>query len=155
MELALAPPDGAHWRSAERGATPGRGDARMTTTHSIQRDLPDDLDEPVRQAAALGNQSVKAVLLGSLALFLGAPPADGESLTPAPEALPDERLWALVYRRFTWPEGVRPSELVARRQQGALTEGEQATRALMMRMTAPRSVPCHPFITIIIIGDRR
>jgi hypothetical protein len=104
----------------------------MAATHSIRVDLPDDLYRQVREAAARSDQPVEAVLLGSLALLFGDPPNGWEQLEAGLESLPDEQLWALIYRRMTWPDGARLRELMARGQRAPLTEAEQAELASLI-----------------------
>ena len=98
----------------------------MAATHSIRVDLPAELYQQVLEAAARSDQSVETVLVGSLALLFGNPPGGWDHLEAILESLPDEQLWALVYRRLIWPEGARLRELTARGKQAPLTEMEQA-----------------------------
>jgi hypothetical protein len=104
----------------------------MAATHSIRVDLPDDLYRQVREAAARSDQPVEAVLLGSLELLFGDPPGGWDQLEASLESLPDEQLWALVYRRMAWPDGARLRELTARGQRAPLAEAEQAELASLI-----------------------
>jgi hypothetical protein len=97
----------------------------MAMTHSIRLELPGEVYEHARHAAARSDQSVEAVLVASLALLFGQPPGGWDHLAAILETLPDEQLWALVYRRLAWPLGSRLHELSARGKQGSLTEEEQ------------------------------
>src|SRR5260370_22522442 len=98
----------------------------MAATHSIRVDLPAELYQQGREAAARSDQSVETVLVGSLALLFGDPPGGWDQLEATLESLPDEQLWALVYRRLAWPEGAQLRELTAQGKQAPLTEAEQA-----------------------------
>src|SRR5579885_707593 len=98
----------------------------MAATHSIRVDLPDGLYQQMRDAAARSDQPIETVLLGSLTLLFGDPPGGWEQLESTLESLPDEQLWALVYRRMAWPEGARLRDLTARGQRAPLTEEEQS-----------------------------
>jgi hypothetical protein len=98
----------------------------MATTHSVQVDLPADLYKQIREAAARDNQTVETMLVESLALLFGAPPSGWKELAASLETLPDEELWALVYRRLAWPGGARLRELTAYGKQAPLTATEQA-----------------------------
>ena len=115
----------------------------MAGTHSIQVELPADLFEQIREAAARSDQPVESVLIDSLALLFGAPRADWDQLMETLETLPDAQLWALIYRRMTWPEGMRLRELTERGQQAPLSDDEQAEVAALIdeadRLTLLRS----------------
>jgi len=65
-------------------------------------------------------------LVGSLALLFGEPASGWDRLIATLESLPDEQLWALVYRPLTWPKSARLRDLTSLGNQGALTEPEQA-----------------------------
>ncbi|MGH2410281.1 MAG: hypothetical protein ACRDGS_07940, partial [Chloroflexota bacterium] len=111
--------------------------------HSLHVELPAELFERIREAAARGDQPLESVLVDTLALLFGAPQADWEQRTAALDTLPDAQLWAVVYRRVAWPEGARLRELTARGQQAALSDEEQAELAALIdetdRLTVLRS----------------
>jgi len=98
----------------------------MAPTHSIRVDLPADLYQQVREAAMRSDQSIEPVLVDSLALLFGDLPGSWDQLDVALESLPDEQLWAVVYRRLTWTAGARLREITVRGKQAPLTEPEQA-----------------------------
>jgi hypothetical protein len=104
----------------------------MADTHSIQVDLPVELFEQIREAAARSDQPVESVLVDSLSLLFGTPWTDWEQLMATLETLPDAQLWALVYRRMAWPAGGRLRELTARGKQAALSDEEQNELAALI-----------------------
>ncbi len=115
----------------------------MAGTHSLQVELPADLFEQIRKAAARSDQPVESVLVDTLALLFGTSRADWEGLAATLETLSDEELWALVYRRMAWPEGARVRELTARGKQATLSDAEQSELAALIdeadRLTLLRS----------------
>jgi len=104
----------------------------MAGTHSLQVELPADLFEQIREAAARSDQPMELVLVDTLAMLFGAPQADWEQRTAALETLPDAQVWAVVYRRLAWPDGVRLRELTARGRNAVLSDEEQAELAALI-----------------------
>lgn len=98
----------------------------MAATHSIRVELPDELYEHVREAATRSDQSVETVLVGTLTLLFGDLPGGWDHLEATLDSLPDEQLWALVYRRLAWPAIAQLRQLTAHGKQAPLTEAEQA-----------------------------
>lgn len=95
-------------------------------THSISVELPSELFDRLHEAATRSDRPLEAVLVESLALLFGTPPADRAALSEALETLPDAKLWALVYSRLAWPQGARLRELAANGRQAPLSGVEQA-----------------------------
>ena len=93
----------------------------MAATHSIRVNLPAEFYQHVREAAARSDQSIEAVLVGTLAILFGDPPGGWDHLEATLESLPDAQLWALVYRGMAWPDSARLRELTARGKQVPLT----------------------------------
>src|SRR5579872_6395887 len=115
----------------------------MAGTHSLQVELPADLFEQLREAAARSDQPIESVLVDTLAMLFGAAPEDWEQRTAALETLPDAQLWAVVHRRLARPAGARLRELTARGREAALSDEEQAELATLSdeadRLTVLRS----------------
>ncbi|MGH2346064.1 MAG: hypothetical protein ACRDG4_12620 [Chloroflexota bacterium] len=101
----------------------------MAGMHSLQVELPADLFERIREAAARSDQPIESVLVDTLALLFGTSRADWERRAATLETLPDAELWALVHRRMAWPEGARIRELTAHGKQVTLSDGEQSELA--------------------------
>lgn len=97
----------------------------MAATRPIHIDVPEELFEKMQEAAERSDQPVETVLVGSLALLFGDPPPNWDQLEATLESLPDDQLWALVYRRLAWPESARLHDLVARGRLAPLTDDEQ------------------------------
>jgi hypothetical protein len=98
----------------------------MAATHVVRVDLPSDLYNQMKDAAARSDQSVEAVLVGSLALLFGDPLGDIEQLTAIMSALPDEGLWAVVRRRVPWTSSAQVRALAAKGRHMPLSGAEQA-----------------------------
>lgn len=104
----------------------------MAGTHSISVELPTDLFDRLHEAAARSDRPLEAVLVESLALLFGTPPADRAALSEALETLPDAQLWALVHSRLAWPRGARLRELTASGRRALLMDEEQAELAALI-----------------------
>jgi hypothetical protein len=94
---------------------------------SITLDLPEDLYEHVRQIAEQSQRPLEHVVLESIRLLFGPPPASTDVTTrlAALNSYSDEQLWAVVYQRLAWPQAQQLHELSAKKKLGELTKDEQ------------------------------
>jgi hypothetical protein len=95
----------------------------MSAQRAISVRLPAELYERIRRAAERSERSVEAVLIESLTVLFGTPPA---GLDAALDTYTDEQLWAVVYQRLAWTENERLRDLVAQGKHTLLTPDEQA-----------------------------
>jgi len=119
------------------------GTMGVTSTPSIQIELPADLYERIHAVAVHSDRPVESALVESLALLLGAPSVDWDHPAATLEALPDAQLWVLLNRRLAWPASDRLHELTARGKGAPLSDEEQVELAALIdeadRMTRLRS----------------
>jgi hypothetical protein len=93
---------------------------------SVVINLPNELYDRIRRAAADRNRPIEIVLLESLALMFGNLPLNPEAMIDGLNEYSDEQLWAIVYQRLAWPEEARLKQLVALGKQQGLSADEQA-----------------------------
>ena len=91
---------------------------------SVTLDLPEELYERVRKAAADSQQPLESVLVETIALLFGDESINDLSPNKL-DTFTDEQLWAVVQRRLAWPQDARLRELTALGKSGALTADEQ------------------------------
>ena len=91
---------------------------------SVTLDLPEDLYERVRQAAADSHKPLESVLVETIALLFGDESINDLSPNKL-DTFTDVQLWAVVQRRLAWPQDARLRELTVLGKSGALTADEQ------------------------------
>src|SRR5687767_933179 len=93
-------------------------------SQAIELQIPPEILERAEQIAKESHRSVENVLLEGLSLLFGSLEQEEISLKDL-QGYSDERLWALVYQRLTWPQESRLRELLSLGKQGQLSEAEK------------------------------
>ena len=88
--------------------------------------LPAELYERICRVAQNSDRPIETVLVESLALLFGGVSAVPEVTPAAMASYSDEKLWALVHRRLTWPADARLRELITLGKHARLSADEQA-----------------------------
>ncbi len=93
---------------------------------SVVIQLPAELYDRIRRAAADRHRPIETVMLESLALLFGDLPANLDAMLETLGTYSDDQLWAVAYQRLTWPEETQLKELVVRGKHHKLAVEEQA-----------------------------
>jgi hypothetical protein len=93
-------------------------------SQAIELQIPSEILERAEQIAKESNRSLENVLLEGLSLLFGSLEQEDISLKDL-QTYSDERLWALVYQRLTWPQESRLRELLSLGKAGQLSEAEK------------------------------
>ncbi|HXH13077.1 MAG TPA: hypothetical protein VNP04_25310 [Alphaproteobacteria bacterium] len=103
---------------------------------TITLTLPDDVLQSVQRVAQATQQSVEELLVIALQAALpslaGLPPPVVENLT-AVESLDDQALWAVMLETVPHDLQRRLHDLLARHQEGTLTDAEREQLAIMQQ----------------------
>ncbi|MDZ8222332.1 hypothetical protein [Nostoc sp. ChiVER01] len=95
--------------------------------------LPDDIYQRAKRFARLANRDVASILVDTIQLSI--PPVSGDVINLEPvSVLSDEQVLVLTELQMESEQDARLSELLARQQSGALSEGDRSELQTLMQV---------------------